>query len=129
MTSPHEMTHAEFLAAIETLWPGHGGKAAAARELGIGYRRVQEFLTEPGKPSHRKIPPGIADEIRDLLERFPNGVRMADPRQVIGALHEQMIRNGWRPDEAAAGILGAAFSNACRHLGDETARNLLDDPQ
>lgn len=114
------MTPDELRAAIETLWPGHGNQTRAAEYLGVGSSRIREWLR-----GARKIPDGVAADLRYLLARFPDGVRVADPMQAIETLQRQMMTAGWTEAEAAAGILGAAWGNATRTLGRDEALQMI----
>lgn len=114
------MTNDEFAAAIKSLWPRHGGQTRAAEYLGVGSARVREWMRGP-----RPVPAGVAADLRDLLDRFPNGVVDVDPRENIAHLQRQMLSAGWDEEMAAAGILGAAWDNARRAMGEDAARDLI----
>lgn len=101
-----KMTPDELSSAIEKLW--NGNQSQASRELGLSSsRRMREFLS-----GDRTIPTGVADDIRGMLEMFPTGKKTINPGTVIRVLQSLMVRNGWKPELAAGGILGAACSNA-----------------
>lgn len=119
------MTPAELRAAIQTLWPGHGGQTRAARHFGIDSSRIRAMLAPHGAANHRRIPEGIAREITDLLAQFPDGITNVDPRKSVAILHQQMQAAGWRADEAAAGILGAAVALARSHVPADQLATLI----
>ena len=102
----HRMTPDELRSAIDKLW--NGNQSWASRELGLSSsRRIREFIS-----GDRTIPSGIADDIRNILEVLPTGRKTIDPKIVIRALQSMMVQNGWKPEFAAAGILGVAVRNA-----------------
>lgn len=119
------MDHKQLRAAIETLWPGHGGQSEAARQFGINVDTMRAYLAPPEASRSRPVPEWLATAITALQEQFPGDIRSADPRQTIALLHRHMVLAGWTDQEAAAGILGAARANAIRALGDDGVAGLL----
>lgn len=115
------MNGQELRAAIETLWPGHGAQARAARHFNIADRRIRDYIS-----GARGVPGWMETEIRDLLEMFPGGVRDVDPRKIIGILQQQMVATGWTAGQSAASILAVAVSNAQDILGDDMVQQLLE---
>lgn len=124
------MDHIEFRAALEKLWPGHGGQTKAAKYFwpeafsdAKGHenakRRLRKYLA-----GENAVSADIAAEVRDLLAMFPDGMKSVDPVKVISILQSQMIAAGWT-SQSASSILGAALANARKHLGDEMTRELL----
>lgn len=120
------MNHDDLRSAIETLWPGHGGQAEAARQFGISDRTMRRYLAPADTTNHRAVPEWLDRDIRDLLAQFPGGMRQVDPRQTLAVLHEQMQRAGWRPEESAAGILGAALALARETMGGDSLKSLWE---
>lgn len=115
------MTHDEFRAAIESLWPGHGSQTRAAKHFSVNPRRIREYVS-----GAYNVPGWMAAEISDLLAMFPEGVKTINPRTAIAVLHQQMRQAGWTDSEAAAGILGASHALAVKHLGADETRTMLD---
>lgn len=106
------MDHREFSTAIKRLF---GTEARAARELGINPRTMRKYTADPATVSATnalRVPDTLVAEVRDLLALFPDGVRTIDPRKSLRVLYNQMLAAGWPPDQAGAGILGAATALA-----------------
>jgi hypothetical protein len=104
------MTPDDLRAAIERLWPGHGGQTRAAVAMGLkSSRRLRAYMA-----GERAVPDWLARELDDLLAIYPEGALIVDPRRSLQILHAQMVRDGWTESEAAAAILDAATDIAKR---------------
>lgn len=115
------MTNDEFAAAVERLWPGHGGRQKATVYFGWkDSRTIRKYMT-----GERPVAGWLDSEITDLLARFPGGVTEVKPRGTIDILHSHMVAAGFTRTEAAAGVLGAAHALALRELGADGVRGLL----
>lgn len=119
------MDHIELRAAIETLWPGHGGQSEAARQFGIKLDTMRAYLAPPEASRSRSVPEWLARDIAALMAQFPGGMRQSDPRQTIAILHGHMVGAGWTDPQSAAAILGAALVNARNYIGEDELRGLL----
>lgn len=117
------MDRSELRQAIEVLWGGN--QSRAARDLGINPATIRRALTDPSNSSYSPLNDGLASEIRNLLDQFPSGVSMTDPRQSLRILHEKMQRDGWTGAQSAASILGAAVALSKSVLGGEQTNDLL----
>lgn len=117
MTEP---TSNPLIDAIDALWPGHGGQARAAEHFKITDRSIRRYIS-----GEREIPAWMANELADLRQQFPNGIKTQDPRATLKILHDQMVASGWPANQSAAGILGAASALARKHLSQDMISSLL----
>jgi len=115
------MTGDELRAAIEQLWPGHGGQEKATAEFGWkDSRTLRKYLS-----GEKAVPGWLEIEIRDLLERFPGGMKSVDPRKTLRLLHQHMMNAGFPRKEAAAGILGACLAMVEAEIGRDAMMALI----